>query len=164
MDGISAISGSAGYTPAMVTGATPAVGNAGAAQLPSAVQATSLVASSTNVSTQMESLISVTSGVSNSDVVNALLLMFALKMLSGDKMSEEDKKMMTGLLLLAAAGQQQQSSTLVYQSMSVSMSQEQLAYSSMAVSGLQAVAGQAAYAANPGSAATSAPAAVNLVA
>lgn len=146
MNAISPIGGTTGYNPGVIMAPLQPIGGATGAQMPLAVQATSLAASSASVSAQMESLISTTSATSNSDMVNALLLLLAMKLLSGESQSEDDKKLLGGLLLLALAAQQpQQTSTLMYQSLSISLSQEQIAYSWVATQPLSMGAGQLAY-------------------
>jgi len=117
---IGSLGGLAAYNPGVLNGVNVASPLASGAQLPGAVQgsssaetvstgvqATAISSSSQTMSAQMESLVQVTNALSNSDMVNALLLLLAMKLLSGDDTAEKDKKTMAALLLLAAGlGQQ----------------------------------------------------------
>ncbi|MGB9625298.1 MAG: hypothetical protein ACPMAQ_10595 [Phycisphaerae bacterium] len=160
MSTIGSLGGLAAYNPGVLNGVNVASPLASGTQLPGAVQgsssaetvstgmqATALSSSSQTMSAQMESMIQVTNAVSNGDMVNALLLLLAMKLLSDDQTDEKDKKTMAALLLLAAGlGQQQQSSTIMYQSMSVSMSQSDLSASSVSIGTIQTGLAQSAYA------------------
>jgi len=166
---IGSLGGLAAYNPGVLNGVNVASPLASGAQLPGAVQgsslaetvstgvqATAMSSSSQTMSAQMESLVQVTNAASNGDMVNALLLLLAMKLLSGDDTDEKDKKTMAALLLLAAGLGQQQSSTIMYQSMSVSMSQSDFSASSLSVGAIQTGLAQNAYATPAGGAASAA--------
>jgi len=107
-------------------------------------QAESLTASSTSITARSEMLMSM-SAVSNNDMVNALLLLAAMKILTGD--DKESREGMAALLMLLTMMSQQQQSTnvLMYQSSSLSIEQSTLAYGSAGVSLVRMSDAQAAY-------------------
>lgn len=98
-------------------------------------QATSAASSSTSVNSQVQTFMATYGAQSSSQMVNLILLMAAMKFLSGGKDDKDENDSMMGLMLMAMMQQQQQQEMgmVMYSSQSLSVETSSSAVSSASV-------------------------------
>lgn len=147
MSPVNAIGGYSGYpTHTISSGAMPTAAGAEPAGRPGGVnvgaQAASVAGSSSSVSARIESFVGTYGAGGNRDMVDAILLLIALKLMTSDDKKQQESLAALMLLMMAMQQGQQESGGFIYQSASLSVEQTSLA---AAASSTQAAAGQQAY-------------------